>query len=84
MTDTDECQAEFDPRSRLRIAIEEVWKEIKWQVYLLYCRFLYRHYMRWLHLHGMHWWSHVAVSDGKTLTEFDKCHWCGAIVLKSW
>jgi hypothetical protein len=71
-----QAQAQIDPRSRLRISMETFWKEIKWQVYLLYGRWVYQHHMRWLHRRGKHWWKHYALIDGP---EFDKCEWCGAM-----
>lgn len=67
----------IDPRSRLRRGAEATWKETKWQTYLLYCRFIYRHHMRFIHRRGRHRWTHYNLIDGP---KFDKCNWCGAIL----
>lgn len=69
-------RAQPERRSRLRRMAEASWKEIKWQTYLFYCHFIYRHHMRFLHRHGRHWWKHYRLIDG---SEFDKCEWCGAM-----
>ncbi len=43
------------------------------QLYLLYCRTLYRPHMRWLHWRGKHWYTHLRFAEPQQFW----CQWCG-------
>ncbi|MGM4997861.1 hypothetical protein AB8A05_04285 [Tardiphaga sp. 538_B7_N1_4] len=54
--------------------LQLAWKETKWRLYLLYCRWGYRHVSRVSHRLGFHQMKRLHPMGGNV---FYRCDWCG-------
>ena len=65
------AERELTPQAQRREKVSKAVQEVRWQLYLLYCRTLYRPHMRLIHRFGWHWYR-TRPMDG-----LRRCDWCG-------
>jgi hypothetical protein len=67
----EKCAVDLTPMWKHRA--REMRHEAAFQLYLLYCRTLYRPHMRLLHHYGRHSYTHLNLEGTHSLW----CQWCG-------